>query len=66
MANPDPIITTELFFHGESQKAIKVSTRGKDDGVFLLPKRQINILSIVGGKVRFEWPARIATRYGMW
>lgn len=60
------IITTELFFHGESHKAIKVSKRGKEEGVFLLPKRQINILSIADGKVRFEWPENIAKQKGLW
>lgn len=61
----EEIIVTELFLHGETEKAVRVSIRGVDAGGFWLPKSHIDIQRISGGKIRFEWPAWRARSKGL-
>ncbi len=61
----DEIVTTELFLHGETEKAVRVSMRGNDAGGFWLPKSHIDIQRISAGKIRFEWPAWRARQKGL-
>lgn len=61
----DAPVETLLFYHRETEKAVRVSIRGNDAGGFWLPKSQIDITKISGGKIRFTWPAWMARSKGL-
>lgn len=61
----ETLVTSCLHYHGETEKAVKVSIRGDEAGGFWLPKSKIEVTKISGGKITFDWPQWLAESKGL-